>query len=59
MAVAHTVDANHTNLVGNLVNHAVVTHADAPVVLAPGQLVRQPDGRGFVASAWIAAMTRP
>ena len=32
-AVANTVDAHDANFVGNLVNHAVVTYADAPVVL--------------------------
>jgi hypothetical protein len=36
--VAHTVDAHNTCLVGNLVNHPVIAHADAPVVFASGQL---------------------
>ena len=36
-SVADTVDAYDTNLVGNLVNHAVVTYADTPVVLAPDE----------------------
>ena len=35
--VADTVDAYDANLVGDLVNHAVVTYADAPVVLAPDE----------------------
>jgi hypothetical protein len=34
-AVSHTVDAHDANLVRNLVNHALVAHADAPVILAP------------------------
>ena len=37
-AVAHAVDAHDADLVGNFVNHAVVAHADAPVVFASGQL---------------------
>jgi hypothetical protein len=36
-AVADTVDTYDANLIGDLVNHAVVAYADAPVVLAPGQ----------------------
>ena len=37
-AVAYSVNAHDAKLVGNLVNHAVVAYADAPVVLAPDQL---------------------
>ena len=33
-AVAHAVDAHDANLVGDFINHAVVAHGDAPVVLA-------------------------
>ena len=36
-AVAHAVDAHDANLVSNLLNDAVVAHADAPVVLATGE----------------------
>jgi len=36
-AVANTVNAYHANLVGNFVNHAVVTYADTPVVVAPDE----------------------
>jgi len=35
--VTHTVDAHDANLVGYLVNRAVVAHADAPVVFAARQ----------------------
>ena len=37
-AVAHAVDADDANLVGDFVNDALVAHADAPVVFASGQL---------------------
>jgi len=36
-AVTHTVDTNDANLVSNLVNHAVITHSDAPVAFAASQ----------------------
>src|SRR3954471_238090 len=29
-AMPHAVDANHANLIGNLINHSVVADADAP-----------------------------
>ena len=45
-AVANTVDAYDANLVGDLVNHTVVTYADAPVVLAPDELAAT--GRAWV-----------
>src|SRR5713101_9930355 len=35
--VAHAVDAHDANFVGNLVNHAVVAHANAPVISAAGK----------------------
>ena len=37
-AVPHAVDAHDANLVGDFINHAVVAHSDAPVVLAACQL---------------------
>src|SRR6266436_7851734 len=36
--VARAIDTHDTNLVGNLVNHAIVAHADAPVVFTADQL---------------------
>ena len=33
-AVADSIDAHNTNLVGNLVNHAIVAYADAPLTVA-------------------------
>ena len=36
-AVANAVDTYDANLVSNLVNHAIVAYADAPVVLGSGQ----------------------
>lgn len=35
--MAHALDAPDANLVGNFINDAVVAHADAPVVFAPGE----------------------
>ena len=45
-AVADTVDAHDANLVRNLVNHAVIAHADAPVILAPDEFAAT--GRAWV-----------
>ena len=42
-AVANTIDAYDANFVGDFVNHAVVTYADAPIVLASSQ---------FAAAGW-------
>src|SRR3989442_942255 len=36
-AMPHAVDAHDADLVGNFVNHAVVAHTDAPVVLAASE----------------------
>lgn len=36
--MAHSVDTHDANLVGDLVNHTIVTDADAPVVFAARQL---------------------
>ncbi len=35
--MAYTIDPYDTNLVGNLINHTVITHAYAPVSFTPGQ----------------------
>ncbi len=45
-AVAHAVNAHDPNLVVDFVNDRVVAHANAPVVLASGQLAAT--GRAWV-----------
>ncbi len=35
--MSYAVDTHNTNIAGNFVNHAVVAHADAPVVFAAGK----------------------
>ena len=42
-AVAHAVHAHNPDFIGNLINHAVIAHADAPVMLAAGK---------FAATGW-------
>ena len=36
--MAHAVDPDDANHIGNFINHPVVTSADAPVVFAAGEL---------------------
>ena len=51
------VDANDPDFIGYLVNHPVVAHGDAPVILAAGQLAATA-GRGLVAKVSMAVITR-
>jgi hypothetical protein len=37
-AVAHPVDAYEANLIANFINYTVITHPDAPIIFATGQL---------------------
>jgi hypothetical protein len=55
--MAHAVDAHYADFIGNLINHPVIAHADAPVVLAAGKFAAT--GRARVAGQSAkAVMTR-
>jgi hypothetical protein len=56
-AVPDTIDADNPDRIGDFVNHTIVAHADAPVVLAAYQLATTSRAR-VVAQRTNAVMTR-
>jgi len=47
--VANAVDAHNPNLIGNFVDHPIIAHANAPVMLATKKLAAT--GRARIGSA--------